>query len=235
MGKCGGCGRNRCVCTNLCNDYEDGQLILRTGPQGPAGSQGPTGHTGATGANGIAGAIGSQIYIGALANAPTAPPNNSIDVDPTTGILYQYSGVWSQRASIFGSTGPTGPARPINYGNITGTTSFTFSGPNQPQNLFSFSYTVSAIQPSLLNTTWSCVVIAPSGVNLTGYTYVDSTIYQTTITIPANLTGYSVPFNLSRIIIPSTGTHTVTTGFVPDGACTINLTGTNNDVTTYIL
>lgn len=236
MGKCGKCRRSKCTCDNGCSDYKDtGEYILRTGATGPQGAQGPTGVKGDIGPDGIQGPAGSLIYIGTLSSAPAAPPNNSINVDPSTGIVYQFSGIWSQRMSISGATGPTGPEKSITYGNINGTNSWTFTGPNQPQTLFSFNYNNTDISAKVLSTTFSLQVVAPLGVNFIGYTYVDSTLYRCAVTVPPNTSGYFINPQLTRGIIPSIGSHTITTGIVPDGACTVNLVDPNNDVTTYIL
>lgn len=236
MGKCNKCYRSKCKCDNGCSDYRDtGEYIIRTGATGPQGIQGQQGERGEIGPQGLQGFAGSMIYIGNLSSAPAAPANNSINVDPSSGIVYQYSGIWAQRMSIRGATGPTGPVRPMTYGNVGGNFSWTFSGPNQPQNLFTFNYNCEEISSKVLNTTFTLQVIAPSGVNLVGYTYIDSILYRCGITIPPNTTGYYTNLVLTRGIIPSVGSHTITTGIVPDGACTINLVDPNNDVTTYIL
>lgn len=236
MGKCHRCRRSKCVCENGCSGYTDtGEYILRVGATGPAGPRGEQGLRGEIGPIGPQGLSGSLIYIGALSSAPAAPPNNSINVDPSTGIIYQYSGIWSQRMSIFGETGPTGPARSMTYGNINGANSWTFTGSNQPQNLFSFNYVNDEISPKVLSSTFSLSVTTGSSVDIVGYTYVDSTLHTCGVTVPAGVTSYLINLQLSRGIIPSIGSHTITTGIVPSGACTINLVDPNNDVTTYIL
>jgi len=243
MPRCRDCFRSRCVCPtapsyesyNQCDGSTscDSSYIVQRGSTGPAGPAGTPGTTGPTGPQGIAGTIGSQIYIGTLNNAPSNPPNNSINVDPNTGIIYQYNGVWSQRMSIAGTTGPTGPSSPITSGNLSGTSTYVFAGADT-QALVTFNYTNSTLKSTLLSTTWSMQVESIAEVTVTGYTTVDATTYSTAITIPASST-YDVAFSLNRIIMPAIGTHTIVTGFDVDTACTVRLIVPNGDVTTYLM
>lgn len=210
----------------------DTSYIVQRGATGPPGPQGLAGITGVTGPNGIAGTIGSQIYFGALNNAPSNPPNNSINIDQTTGIVYQFTGVWSQRMTIGGATGPTGPSLPITSGNLSGTSTYVFAGADT-QALITFNYTNTTLKPTILSSTFSLQIDCLAAIVLTCYTSVDSTTYSTAVTI-APVTGFNFAIPLNRIIMPAIGTHTIVTGIAVDGACTIRLVVPNGDVTTYL-